>query len=183
MCLVSDCPEGWFGAGCVHPCNCSSAPCDKVTGQCKCPAGTTGKHCENCESIKLLYNLMTTISHKYSHNNENIHFEPQCVRRDFGDQAAEEPAQLVRTGARVINTTDPVTVLLDSWDDSARTVSICTGHFGVLCFHSNKWIYLNSELRRRQHRGILKSCSGEVCQPENHLRHIFIYFPLRRTNI
>lgn len=45
-----DCPEGRFGSGCIHPCNCTGAPCDKVTGQCQCPAGTSGQHCESCES-------------------------------------------------------------------------------------------------------------------------------------
>ncbi|XP_070303308.1 multiple epidermal growth factor-like domains protein 6 [Salvelinus sp. IW2-2015] len=28
-------------------CDCSGAPCDRVSGQCQCPAGTSGKRCEN----------------------------------------------------------------------------------------------------------------------------------------
>lgn len=54
-CPLSACPEGRFGPGCVHSCNCTGAPCDKVTGQCQCPAGTSGRHCENCECLHFFY--------------------------------------------------------------------------------------------------------------------------------
>lgn len=58
-CLTtSDCPEGKFGPGCVHTCNCTGAPCDRVTGQCKCPAGTSGKHCESCECKRYYPNIL-----------------------------------------------------------------------------------------------------------------------------
>lgn len=56
VCPGSDCPERRFGIGCVHPCNCTGAPCDKVTGHCKCPAGTSGRHCENCECWQIVFN-------------------------------------------------------------------------------------------------------------------------------
>lgn len=46
---MSECPEGKFGTGCVHPCTCAGAPCDKVTGECRCSAGKFGPQCENCE--------------------------------------------------------------------------------------------------------------------------------------
>lgn len=52
---VSDCPDGRFGSGCVHPCNCTGAPCDKTTGRCNCPAGTSGTHCENCECKEIFH--------------------------------------------------------------------------------------------------------------------------------
>lgn len=76
VCPVSDCPEGRFGIGCVHPCNCTGAPCDKVTGQCKCPAGTSGKHCENCECILIFYffNLkqLSCFKNWHDHNFDNV---------------------------------------------------------------------------------------------------------------
>lgn len=43
---LPECPVGRFGAGCSQSCQCNGAPCDSVTGQCHCPAGQTGEHCE-----------------------------------------------------------------------------------------------------------------------------------------
>lgn len=63
VCPVSDCPEGRFGTGCVHPCNCTGAPCNKVTGQCKCPPGTSGEHCENCEWKQIFLQFSTKCLH------------------------------------------------------------------------------------------------------------------------
>jgi hypothetical protein len=48
MCVSSftDCPEGYYGAGCNQSCHCSGSPCDNMTGQCHCLAGMKGQHCE-----------------------------------------------------------------------------------------------------------------------------------------
>ncbi|KAG9352925.1 hypothetical protein JZ751_017501 [Albula glossodonta] len=46
QCSVTECTDGSFGVGCTQSCDCSGSPCDKVTGQCRCPAGTTGERCE-----------------------------------------------------------------------------------------------------------------------------------------
>uniref|UniRef100_A0A4W5RH13 EGF-like domain-containing protein n=1 Tax=Hucho hucho TaxID=62062 RepID=A0A4W5RH13_9TELE len=56
-----DCPEGRFGPSCTQACDCSGAPCDRVSGQCQCPAGTSGKRCENERHVKRLMSLLWVI--------------------------------------------------------------------------------------------------------------------------
>lgn len=54
----SSCPQGFYGAGCSHPCSClSGADCDPVRGACLCPPGRTGTLCQNGMRmfIQLLY--------------------------------------------------------------------------------------------------------------------------------
>ena len=51
---VSDCPQGRFGEGCVQACACTGAPCDRVTGQCQCLAGTRGAHCEHGKNTSMI---------------------------------------------------------------------------------------------------------------------------------
>lgn len=48
--LPAACPQGRFGPSCAHLCNCGQgATCDPVTGNCTCPPGRTGAHCEHGE--------------------------------------------------------------------------------------------------------------------------------------
>lgn len=109
VCPVSDCPVGRFGAGCVHPCNCTGSPCDKVSGRCKCPAGTAGKRCENCECGRTFEYPQQphTCFYMMKLVKVGILF-PQMV---FGVQGAQKPALLVRTAACATNTTGRVTAL------------------------------------------------------------------------
>lgn len=67
----------------------------------------------------------------------------QCVSRDSGVPAARRPALLVRMVVCATNTTDRVTVLQDSWEASAKTVSICSVRFWVSIATSSTVEYLN----------------------------------------
>lgn len=63
-CALTDCADGNFGIGCSESCDCSRASCDKVTGQCRCPAGTMGSHCEEGEpGIRCIYIYTYTYIH------------------------------------------------------------------------------------------------------------------------
>lgn len=43
----SGCPPGFYGLSCLHACACKNgASCDAVMGQCVCPSGYHGIHCE-----------------------------------------------------------------------------------------------------------------------------------------
>lgn len=45
--FYSACPAGSYGAGCSNKCDCAnSAECDHKTGDCLCPAGWTGRRCD-----------------------------------------------------------------------------------------------------------------------------------------
>lgn len=43
---MTGCDAGRFGHDCAELCECDGAPCDPTTGQCLCPLGKTGEHCE-----------------------------------------------------------------------------------------------------------------------------------------
>lgn len=41
------CPQGRFGPGCIHTCNCrNKATCDPISGCCGCSSGFYGQSCE-----------------------------------------------------------------------------------------------------------------------------------------
>ena len=45
---ISECDDGWYGAGCSKPCHCAgSEVCEKVTGMCAngCPNARFGDGC------------------------------------------------------------------------------------------------------------------------------------------
>jgi len=45
--FISACQHGYYGVGCRRRCRCdNNASCDTETGDCVCPAGRTGLHCE-----------------------------------------------------------------------------------------------------------------------------------------
>lgn len=51
----SGCPLGFYGLGCLHTCACKNgASCDAVTGQCLCPLGYHGVHCEKGTGAPLM---------------------------------------------------------------------------------------------------------------------------------
>lgn len=44
--LISGCRQGHYGPRCQLVCDCeNNAPCDPVTGQCRCVLGWTGPRC------------------------------------------------------------------------------------------------------------------------------------------
>ena len=40
------CLLGYYGHGCQEECKCGAHPCDPVTGECHCPPGFSGPHCD-----------------------------------------------------------------------------------------------------------------------------------------
>lgn len=61
-----ECPEGFFGQGCRHRCQCENkAACEHVSGACTCLSGWIGTYCEKRrrgEGLKLVmwYNITKT---------------------------------------------------------------------------------------------------------------------------
>lgn len=48
------CEPGLYGAGCEERCQCvHGASCHHVTGECQCPPGWRGKHCDKGTSLQL----------------------------------------------------------------------------------------------------------------------------------
>lgn len=53
---IPGCPAGFFGKLCAQSCDCKHGHlCDPVTGQCVCPPGYLGEHCEKRKSSQLLH--------------------------------------------------------------------------------------------------------------------------------
>ena len=49
-CLKPGCEEGMYGEGCQQRCDCvGNTSCDRITGRCLCPPGTTGPKCASGE--------------------------------------------------------------------------------------------------------------------------------------
>ena len=63
---LSECPEGYYGNGCLEECVCENgAVCDHISGDCNCSAGWKGLTCDegelmpaSCNSAEILVSLM-----------------------------------------------------------------------------------------------------------------------------
>ncbi|CAN7988405.1 unnamed protein product, partial [Ixodes pacificus] len=44
---ISDCPEGYFGTGCIHKCSCVHGACAARDGSCSCNPGFVGDQCQH----------------------------------------------------------------------------------------------------------------------------------------
>ena len=57
--VVPECAQGFYGLGCQYRCSCANnAPCDSVSGTCKCGPGWRGTACNEGDVNKLL--IVTT---------------------------------------------------------------------------------------------------------------------------
>jgi len=50
------CPTGRWGENCTETCSCVRGECDRVTGTCDCPPGSTGDLCQSGESEPVFTN-------------------------------------------------------------------------------------------------------------------------------
>lgn len=158
--LVSDCPEGRFGPGCAHPCNCTSAPCDQVTGQCKCPAGTSGKHCESCECRQVFSTAKCKIStHSLLTNDKNMNIFFTVCPEGFWGRGCTEACPACENGG-----------MCDKHNGSCSCPPGFMGRFCQNCEYQRcaflvsiaRCIKQSASWGGRLHSGILKSCSGAV---------------------
>lgn len=44
--ILTACPSGRYGGGCLGVCSCEQGTCDRQDGHCTCYSGWTGKYCD-----------------------------------------------------------------------------------------------------------------------------------------
>lgn len=117
---MTGCDAGRFGRDCAELCECDGAPCDPTTGQCLCPPGKTGEHCEKGTHKR----LMQTLTNLTSNFSLHLLSLSQCVTAGFMVQAVLSCVS-VHTEASVTSAQVTAHVLSPGWDPPVRKVRVC----------------------------------------------------------